>query len=253
MPPAGYYSLHYPNGANQSPWRATPPELSRPLTQRDSRQIRRDVPATPKAYEYYLRGNQAARDDSTLTIARDMYLQAIEEDQPTGLGGLMRWLSLAWRGEFEASIEVCVEASLDDRIAPSTRDLFVGIAILDHFSLTEASDDPYGLVARALDVAGRTEMALTRITCLLGVAWALADREPARHRFGTDLGKVEGPIEHALGRERLDDESGALRVRGLWVWILPSRAPDRLVRGGAAETPASSRENCSSIGSISSE
>ena len=104
-------------------------------------------------------------------------MQAIDADEPTGLGGLMRWLALAWRGSSSASIEVCVErlARRPDRARPPA-DLFVGIAILDHFSLTEATDDPYGLVARALEVASRSEMALTRITCLLGVAWGVADR-----------------------------------------------------------------------------
>ena len=52
----------------------------------------------------------------------------------------MRWLALAWRGDFVGAIEVCVAASLDARLRQSTRDLFVGIAVLDHFSLTDADD-----------------------------------------------------------------------------------------------------------------
>ena len=85
----------------------------------------------------------------------------IDGRDPTGLGGLMRWLALAWRGDFAASIEVCVAASLDEALRPATRDLFVGIAVLDHFSLTDATGDPYGLVPRALEVADRTDVALT--------------------------------------------------------------------------------------------
>src|SRR5438093_1547034 len=58
--------------------------LSRPLSERDARQIRRDVPATPKAYEYYLRANEASRpsthDANVWAVARDLYLQSIEED-----------------------------------------------------------------------------------------------------------------------------------------------------------------------------
>jgi predicted ATPase/class 3 adenylate cyclase len=102
----------------------------------------------------------------------------IDEADPTGLGGLMRWLASAWRGDFATSVRVCVDAADDERLPPATRDLFVAIAVLDHFSLTDATADTYGLVPRALEVASRTDVALTRVSCLLGVAWALADRDP---------------------------------------------------------------------------
>jgi DNA-binding winged helix-turn-helix (wHTH) protein/tetratricopeptide (TPR) repeat protein len=57
--------------------------LSKPLTAPEQRRLRHDVPATPKAYELYLRANQLspfvfARDQSV--AARDLYLQSLEED-----------------------------------------------------------------------------------------------------------------------------------------------------------------------------
>ena len=107
-------------------------------------------------------------------------MQAIDDLEPTGLGGLMRWLALAWRGDFVASVEVCVKASLDPRIRQGTRDMFVGIATLDHFSLTDATDDPHGLIERALEVADRSDVAIHRVTCLLGAAWGLAGSDPDR-------------------------------------------------------------------------
>jgi predicted ATPase len=110
-------------------------------------------------------------------------MQAIDDRDPagpTGLGGLMRWLASAWQGDFAASVEICAAASLDPRISRSTRDLFVGIATLDHFSLTDARDDPHGLVVRALEVAGRSEVAMHRVTCLLGAAWGLHETQPDR-------------------------------------------------------------------------
>ena len=62
---------------------------------------------------------------------------------PTGLGGLMRWFALGVaRATSSPPIEVCVAASLDARLHQSTRDLFVGIAVLDHFSLTDATRRP---------------------------------------------------------------------------------------------------------------
>jgi serine/threonine protein kinase/tetratricopeptide (TPR) repeat protein len=54
--------------------------LALPLTGRDRQQLRRDVPASAKAYEYYLRGNELSRDPSHWTVARDLYLQAILDD-----------------------------------------------------------------------------------------------------------------------------------------------------------------------------
>jgi len=36
----------------------------------------------------------------------------------------MRWIALAWQGDFTSSVDVCVAWSLDPRIAQATRDLF---------------------------------------------------------------------------------------------------------------------------------
>ena len=80
--------------------------------------------------------------------------------EATGLGGLMRWMALAWGGEFVAAIDVCVAASVDERLRQGTRDMFVGIAVLDHFSLTDATSDTHGLIPRALEVADRSDVAL---------------------------------------------------------------------------------------------
>jgi predicted ATPase/class 3 adenylate cyclase len=99
---------------------------------------------------------------------------------PTGLGGLMGWLASTWQGDFSASVDICTRASQDLRLARSTRDLFVGIATLDRFSLTDATDDPDGLVPRALEVATRSDVAMHRVTCMLGAAWGLADTQPDR-------------------------------------------------------------------------
>jgi serine/threonine protein kinase/tetratricopeptide (TPR) repeat protein len=54
--------------------------LALPLTGRDRQQLRRDVPTSAKAYEYYLRGNELSRDPSSWAVARDLYLQALDAD-----------------------------------------------------------------------------------------------------------------------------------------------------------------------------
>jgi hypothetical protein len=102
----------------------------------------------------------------------------LDNDRPTGLGGLMRWLALAWRGDFPGAVELCVEASLDIRLSQTTRDLFVGIATLDHFSLTDAEADPHHLIPRAREVADRSDVGLHRVSCRLGAAWGVARSDP---------------------------------------------------------------------------
>jgi len=54
--------------------------LAVPLSARDEQVLRHDVPATAKAYEFYLRANQIAYQAQNWTVARDLYLQCLAED-----------------------------------------------------------------------------------------------------------------------------------------------------------------------------
>ena len=54
--------------------------LALPLTKRDAEQLHHDVPATAKAYEYFLRGNQLSYDPKQYGVARDLYQRAVDED-----------------------------------------------------------------------------------------------------------------------------------------------------------------------------
>lgn len=140
-------------------------------------------------------------------------IQRCDAVEPTGLGALMRWLALAWHGDFAEAIEVCVQASEDERIARSTRDLLVGIATLDHHSLTDATSDPHGLVARALEVADRSDVPFNRATCRLGAAWGLAetDAERALELVRRALSDIEGVP--ALTRLTLPGSASRLLTR----------------------------------------
>ena len=55
--------------------------LQLPLDERERRCLRRDVPASARAYEFYLRANQIAltRSLDNMSLARDLYLQCLEE------------------------------------------------------------------------------------------------------------------------------------------------------------------------------
>lgn len=56
--------------------------LAVPLSEREKRTVRRDVPANAKAFEYYLRANQIAvvRTLENMRIARELYLECLEVD-----------------------------------------------------------------------------------------------------------------------------------------------------------------------------
>jgi predicted ATPase len=138
---------------------------------------------------------------------------AIDQEEPTGLGGLMQWMALAWRGDFVTSTRICVTASLDERLAVATRDLFVGIAVLDHFSLTDATDDRYGLIPRALEVADRSTVGISRVSSLLGAAWGLAATEPRRALGLVRRALDDIPCVPALTRLTLPGSASRLLTR----------------------------------------
>jgi serine/threonine protein kinase/tetratricopeptide (TPR) repeat protein len=56
--------------------------LMLPISERERRTFRRDVPASAKAYEFYLRANQiaAVRTVENMRLARDLYLQCLDDD-----------------------------------------------------------------------------------------------------------------------------------------------------------------------------
>jgi serine/threonine protein kinase/tetratricopeptide (TPR) repeat protein len=54
--------------------------LAVPLTARDRQALARDVPASAKAYEFYLRANQLAYEAKNWIVARDLYRQCLEHD-----------------------------------------------------------------------------------------------------------------------------------------------------------------------------
>jgi serine/threonine protein kinase/tetratricopeptide (TPR) repeat protein len=54
--------------------------LQLPLSEREARVLRRDVPASPRAHEFYLRAGQQGESPEAWARARDLYLRAIDED-----------------------------------------------------------------------------------------------------------------------------------------------------------------------------
>jgi len=54
--------------------------LELPLTEGEAKLVKRDVPATPRAHEYYLRAGQQGESPESWAVARDLYLRALDED-----------------------------------------------------------------------------------------------------------------------------------------------------------------------------
>jgi serine/threonine protein kinase/tetratricopeptide (TPR) repeat protein len=54
--------------------------LQLPLNDREERLVKRDVPATPRAHEFYLRATQQPESPQGWNIARDLYRGALDED-----------------------------------------------------------------------------------------------------------------------------------------------------------------------------
>jgi serine/threonine protein kinase len=60
--------------------RAIVESLSIPLSAGDQRRLRRDLPASARAYEFYLRANQLAHDSTMMPVASELYRSALAED-----------------------------------------------------------------------------------------------------------------------------------------------------------------------------
>jgi tetratricopeptide (TPR) repeat protein len=88
--------------------------LSLPLTAREHRRLKHDVPASPSAYEYYLRGNLLYYDWAKMSVARDLYLRCVEDDPQYApawarLGRCQRLIA-KWSGESDESLMRAKEA-----------------------------------------------------------------------------------------------------------------------------------------------
>jgi predicted ATPase/class 3 adenylate cyclase len=166
-------------------------------------------------------------------------VRAIDGDDPTGLGGLLAWFTLAWRGEIEASVRVCIDELNDPRLPIASRDLFVGIAVHDRYGLTDAID-PDGLVDRAAEVVARRGPGVQRVACLLGLAWAAAatDAERALALVRTALGELDDvpplmrrtlPGSASRLLTRLDQRSAARALLDELEAVAPGSSPPDLL------------------------
>jgi serine/threonine protein kinase/tetratricopeptide (TPR) repeat protein len=137
--------------------------LSLPLTAREHRLLKHDVPANAKAYEFYLRANLVASDSQTWTLARDLYLQCVEEDPRYApawarLGRIYRVMAKYGRAEEEENLKRA-EAAFT-RALEINPDLSIAHNLYAHLEvdLGRARDAMVRLVERARQRSGDPEL-----------------------------------------------------------------------------------------------
>jgi tetratricopeptide (TPR) repeat protein len=150
--------------------RAIVESLAIPLSARDQGQLRRQLPASASAYEFYLRGNQLAYDTSMLPVAAEMYRQAVEQDPGYApawakLGRVHRILAKDGVEAGDAHLRKADEAFR--RALQIDPDLSVAHNLYTHFEV-ESLGKAGEAMARLL---GRTRSQAAALSCLR--AWRL--------------------------------------------------------------------------------
>jgi serine/threonine protein kinase len=88
--------------------------LSLSLTAQEHRMLRRDVPASATAYEFYLRANQVAQNYANVEVARDLYSRCLELDQRYAPAwarlGRSHWMLAKWGEDPETHFPRAEEA-----------------------------------------------------------------------------------------------------------------------------------------------
>jgi len=128
--------------------------LSLPLTAREERMLKHDVPSNARAYESYLRANQLSTDSAHWDLARDLYLRCLEDDPRYApawarLGRIYRIIGKYFpkgRNENLALAESACQRALD-----INRDLALAHTLYAHIEidLGRAQDAMYRLLERA--------------------------------------------------------------------------------------------------------
>jgi serine/threonine protein kinase/tetratricopeptide (TPR) repeat protein len=160
--------------------------LALPLSGRERRALGHDVPASAKAYEFYLRANQLSQDPTSLDVARDMYLQSVQADPEYApawarLGHLYR-VTGKFRGEQDTlgRAEAALNRALELNPDLSMADRVYAEIEVDY---GRAQDAMVRLIRRAASRSGDPELfaALVRLCRYCGLLQAsLAAHERGR-------------------------------------------------------------------------
>jgi TolB-like protein/tetratricopeptide (TPR) repeat protein len=153
--------------------------LQVPLTAREHKLLRHDVPASAKAYEFYLRANLASLDPSSWNVARGLYEQCLSEDARYApawarLGRVYRLLAKYGHGEvhlesaraaFEKALELNPNLPLAHHFythleVESGRTIEALRRLLDQASAHSADPELYAAIVHVCRYAGLLETSL---------------------------------------------------------------------------------------------
>jgi non-specific serine/threonine protein kinase len=137
--------------------------LSLPLTTRERRMLKQDVPSSPRGYELYLRANEMSRDTRHWQAALDLYEQCVKDDPHyapawAGIGRMQRMIGkyvAADTQERFAKAEVALKRALE--LNP---DLSVAERVYAHLEvdLGRAEESMVRLLRRARERAADPEL-----------------------------------------------------------------------------------------------
>src|SRR4030095_7842293 len=87
--------------------RAIVESLSIPLSSGEKRRLTSDLPASARAYEFYLRANQVSHDPTMLSVAGELYRSALDRSEERRVGkecrSLCDWSSDVCSSDLPAS------------------------------------------------------------------------------------------------------------------------------------------------------
>lgn len=196
--------------------------LSIPLTTRERRMLKQDVPSSPRAYELYLRANEMSRDSRHWQAALDLYEQCVGEDPHyapayVGVGRMHRMIGKYITGETDeafARSESALKHALD--LNP---DLSIADTLYSHLEvdLGRAEQSMIRLLRRARERSADPEV-------FAGLSHAL--------RY---CGLLQGSVAAANEARRLDPKirlssAHTLFMRGNYEAILEHQPGDNYMR-----------------------
>lgn len=139
-------------------------------------------------------------------------LDSLGDEPRTGAAHLVRWLAQGWGGRNTGAGADCLAAADDERLSVDTRNLFLGLAMVDRYGDDTRRSRSAELIARAEQVVATSEVAAHRAICRLGIAWMIVDDDPDRARAQAAIALGEVPHVPRYLRRTLPGNAARLLV-----------------------------------------
>jgi tetratricopeptide (TPR) repeat protein len=218
--------------------------LSLPLTAREHKLLKHDVPASAKAYEFYLRANEMSAHSQSWSVARELYERCLEQDPSYApawarLGRIYRVLGKyqadGWRENIarsEAAFKRALEINPDLSIAHTLsvyleadlgRAQDAMVVLLARLKSRSADPEVFAGLVHSCRYCGLLEASVSAhqqarrldklmTTSVIWTFWMMGDYGRAlQETAGETVGYIPGLVLASMGRER--DAIAVLRER----------------------------------------